>query len=409
MTCLFRIACLASIGLALGVLPRVVFAQSGTMSTGLYSDEGSFRPDLSPGDLKVIERVLGLDAAEKQALDELYSGYSTTLRNEGSEVRDFVNGEIERAQMMQNANLLDKAQKRLAEWGSHSEKVKRTFLDDLKSLLSKDQEARWPIVERELRRIRLVGGGRLSGENVDLVRLTEEVMGIPPTADLAELLNRYSGELDHALVARNEFLASKSQKFSDSMTTNPAAAKETWEESQRVRGNVRDINDRYARMIAEQLPAEKRAEFQRRVFSQTYPAIVRPTLVEEYLKDAAEVATLTAGQRSQIAAIRSRYEVDRTALMAKGGVAWRQFEAEDKPQQLAEALGERAKDPSSQLFTGAWLPDTHPLIRYRRDRLVLDQALRASLDGVLTTEQKNSAPGRTTPTATFQNWEPWGL
>ena len=31
--------------------------------------------------------------------------------------------------------------------------LKKSFMEDLKSLLTRDQEARWPIVERELRRM----------------------------------------------------------------------------------------------------------------------------------------------------------------------------------------------------------------------------------------------------------------
>lgn len=399
------LTCLAVISLTVAA----AFAQSGTMSMGLYNDESSFRPDLSGADLKVIQRVLGLDGVEKQALDDLYSGYAATLKNEGGEVRDFVNGEIERAQIMQDAGLLNKARARITEWEAHSEKVKKAFLEDLKSLLSKDQEARWPIVERELRRIKHIGGGRLSGESVDLVRLTEDVLGTAPTGETAELLNRYSGELDRAMLTREEFLKDKQSVFAESMGSNPAAAKDMWNEAQRVRGAIRDINDRYARLIAEQMPKEKRAEFQRRVFSLTYPVLVRPTPAEKYLKDAADLESLNAGQKSQIAAIKGRYEADRAALWTKGAVAWRQYESEDKPELLAEALGEREKDKHRLQYTGAWMPDTHPLIKYRRERLVLDQALRSSIDAVLTPEQKGNVPSRTTPYAQFENWEPNGL
>ncbi len=394
---------------AVALLAGHAHAQSGTMSTGLYSSESSFRPDLSAGDLKVIERVLGLDTTEKQALDELYAGYAATLKNEGGEVRDFVNGEIERAQALQNANLLDKARQRIMEWERHSEKVKKAFLDDLKSLLSKDQEARWPIVERELRRIRLIGNGRLSGESVDLVRLTEDALGAVPEAELAELLNRYSGELDHALQSREEFLNAKRSTFHELITSNPAAAKELWEEAQRVRGSVRDVNDRYARMIAEQISAAKRSSFQKQVFNKTYPVLVRPTIAETYLKDAGELGTLTAQQKSMITGIKNRYETELSALKAKGGAAWRQYESEDKPEQLAVALGERVKDENHQLYTGAWLPETHPLVRYRLDRLTLDRDLRNSLDAALTPEQRGNVPSRTTPNAMFENWEPYGL
>ncbi len=47
--------------------------------------------------------------------------------------------------------------------------------------------------------MKYIGGGRLSGESIDLVRLTDEVLGTEtPSKELADLLNRYSDDLDHA-------------------------------------------------------------------------------------------------------------------------------------------------------------------------------------------------------------------
>ncbi len=382
-------------------------AQQGTMSMGLYNDGSSFRPDLTSADLKLIERVLGLGEPERLALDELYSGYAATLRNEGDAVRDFVSNEIERAQIMQDVGLLNKARAKVADWDKRSEQIKKTFLDDLKSLLTREEEARWPIVERELRRLKHIGGGRLSGESVDLVKMTEEVLGSPPAGELAELLNRYSEELDHAILARDSFLEAKRKDFSDAIQNDPARAKEIWEESQKVRGALRDINDRYARLIGERLPQDKRAEFQRRFFDRSYPSLVGPTRAQEYLKDAADLSTLTADQKSQIASIKTKYDSDRRALLVKAAQGWRQFEAEEKPESLLLAIGEKARD--QRQYTGAWLPDTHPLIKYRQERLILDRALRESLDAMLKPDQRSAIPTRDTPYAKFENWSPWGL
>src|SRR6516162_1187346 len=148
--------------------------------------------------------------------------------------------------------------------------MKKSFLSDLKSLLTREQEARWPIVERELRRLKTIGTGRLAGESLDLNRLTEDALGEPPTGELGEMLNRYCEEIDHALAAREEFLTAKNKDFSEAETADPQAALKIWNEAQRVRGNVRDINDRYARMIAEKLPPTKATAFRNQVFDQSY-------------------------------------------------------------------------------------------------------------------------------------------
>jgi hypothetical protein len=399
-----RVAGMIAVGIA-----AVARAQSGSMSMGLYNDESSFRPTLSSADLKVLVRVLGLGKAETQAVEDLHAGYAAALRNEGGEVRDFVSGEIEKAQAMQNVGLLDTARQRVKEWEARSEKLKKAFLDDLKSLLSREEEARWPIVERELRRMKNIGNGRLAGETLDVVRLTEDVLGQPAAGELAEVLHRYSSELDYALVARERFLDENQKSFPDMIKNDLPKAKDLWNEAQRLRGAVRDTNERYARLVAEALPADRRTKFQFRVFEVSFPAIVRPTLAEGYLKDVDEVQSLTAEQRSRISAIRAKFEADRWSLWMKAGPAWKRFEADDKPRELAKALGEWQEDPKHQLYTGAWLPESHPLVKYRQERLALDQALRASLDSVLTAEQREAVPGRATHYARFENWEAWGL
>jgi hypothetical protein len=404
---LHAVAMAAFLGLA--AVPAPTLAQSGSMSMGLYGGEESFKPDLASRDLKLITRVLGLSPEEERALSDLYAGYAAALQGEGGEVRDFVTGEIERAEIMEDTKQLDKAQKRLAEWAKRSEQIKKTFLEDLRSLLSREQEGRWPIVERELRRHKHIGDGRLSGESVDLVRLTEDVLGTPPTAALAELLNRYSEELDRALVAREAFLKDKGKGFSEELKGDPQKAKALWGEASRIRDVVRDTNERYARRIAELLPDEKKPPFERKYFDECYRVVVRPTKAEEYLKDAVTLVSLTPEQKSRLETIRSRYDGDRRAFLVRAAAAWRQYEADAKPDWLARALGERPEEKYTQQYNGAWLPETHPLSQCRKDRLVLDQAVRKAIDGVLTAEQKAAVPSRSTPYAKFENWEPYGL
>jgi len=393
---------------SLGHVERAL-AQHSSMSMSLYNDESSFRPDLSQRDLKLIVRVLGLGTAEQQALNDLYSGYAGTLQTEGADVKSFVNGEIERAEMMQDVRLLDKAQKRLGEWEKRSEQVKKQFLDDLKSLLTREQEGRWPIVERELRRLRLIGSGRLRGESHDLVRITEDDLGAAPSPELAETLNRYSDELDRALVARDGYLTENNKPFSECESSDPQKARGIWDGAQRVRAAVRDINDRFVRLIAPELPADKRPQFEKQVFDQSYRALTEPTKTDTYLKESSDVPGLSGEQKSRLAEVRSKHETRKRELLTVAARAWRDFESTNKPSALAEALGEKPKDETQRMYNGAWLPESHPLVQYRKDRLELDRATRASVDAVLTPEQRAGAASKVEPYAKFVNWCPWGL
>lgn len=394
--------------LLLAVAPAAL-AQNGSMSMGLYGGEDSFRPDLSSRDLKVIVRVLKLQPEAEKALLDLYSGYDGALQSEGAAVKEFVEKEIEKAEIMQDPGLLGPAQKRLGEWRNRSEKIKKTFLEDLKSLLTSEQESRWPIVERELRRMKLISGGHLCGESIDLVRLTDEVLGAEPGDELAAMLNRYSDELDHALVARQALLDDKQPEYTEKLKSDPKAAEGIWREVQRARAAVRDVNDRYVRLIAAQLPTDKAARLNSEYFDQSYRPITKPTRLDDYVKDAGELKTLTGGQKSQLALIKAKYDTDKHALLEKQAKAWRDFEMDWKPSELAKALGEKQDDEYPQHYNGAWLPENNPLIQTRRERLELDQQVRKDLEAMLTDEQKAAIPSRLTPYARFDNWSPWGL
>jgi Skp family chaperone for outer membrane proteins len=391
-------------------LAPAALAQSGSMSMGLYGGDDSFRPDLSSRDLKVIVRVLHLQPEAEKALMDLYAGYDGSLQNEGAAVKDFVNEHIEKAEIMQNTDLLGPAHAKLAKWRERSEQIKKTFLEDLKSLLTTDQEARWPIVERELRRMKYVGSGKLCGESIDLVRMTEDVLGKEsPPQELADLLNRYSDDLDHAMVARQALLDEKQKDYEEKCKSDPKAAEAIWKDVQHARAAVRDVNDRYVRLIAAQLSPDKAADLSRKYFDQSFRPITKPTRLDDYVKDVGELKTLTPSQESVFKTIKAKYETDRRAVQERQAKAWRDFEMDWKPEGLAQALGEQHDDPQHQRYNGAWLPETHPLIQTRKERLELDQQVRKSLDALLTEEQRTAIPSRLTPYARFDNWSPWGL
>jgi hypothetical protein len=392
------------------LLASAALAQGGSMSMGLYGGDDSFRPDLSSRDLRVIIRVLSLKPDAEKALMDLFAGYDGTLQSEGQAVKEYVNDHIEKAEAMMDPSLLKPAQERLDKWRERSEQIKKAFLADLKSLLTSDQEARWPVVERELRRMKFVGGGKLCGESIDLVRMTEDVLGkAEPPHELAELLNRYSDELDHAIVARQAFMDENEKGFNDKCKSDPKAGEAIWKEAQHLHAAVRDVNERYVRLIAAQLPADKSTDLNHKYFDASYRPITKPTRLDDYVKDAAELKTLTPAQQSAFKTLKAKYDTDKRAVMERQAKAWRDFEMEWKPDTLAEPMENHRTEPHQQRYNGSWLPDNHPLIVTRKERFELDASVRKSLDAILTEEQRKEVPSRLTPYARFDNWEPYGL
>ncbi|HYE60653.1 MAG TPA: hypothetical protein VD997_01535 [Phycisphaerales bacterium] len=395
--------------LAVGGISTPSLAQNGSMSMALLGGTNSFRPDLTQRDLKVIIRVLGLKGESLTALQNLYDGYAGTLASEGAAVREYVAEVIEKSEILQNVDLLKPANERIEQWNKRSEQIKKTFLDDLKSLLTREEESRWPIVERELRRIRHVSAGLLTGENVDLVRLTEDVVGeAGATGELAELLNRYSDELDHALVARKKAKDENTELYSKGLKEDPEQARKAWKAVNDARLAVQALNDRYARLIAAQVPPEKKQAFERAWFERCYPMVCRPTRLDEYLKDAQQLQSLTGEQKSQLKAIAGRYEERVWQHRQVAAKAWREFETEHRRVQLEEAITKDRTDRHNQ-YNGSWLPESHPINATRRERLEIDRDFRRQIDAVLTPEQRDEVPTRLTPFAKYESWQPNGL
>jgi Spy/CpxP family protein refolding chaperone len=383
------------------------FAQFGSMHTSLYSPE--LNPEFSARDLKVMIRVLELTPEAQDALRALYDNYTSTLKREGDRVRELADAEAERAELLNDSSLLEPARKRLSDFSARAIELRKTFLDDLKSLLTREQEANWPILERELRRIKSIPKGRLAGESLDIVRLTEDLIGdtqMPP--QVLEILGTYRLEIDRALVARDTLIAAESKSYNAALKDDPEKAKGTYSQIRDRRTAVRDINERYARLIAAELPDDKRTSLEKKIFELSYPMLIRPTRVDEYLKGAAELESLTADQRTQLKGLKARRDADTLAWAKQAAVGWRRMEEEELPGELAKALGQ-PHDPSeyTQRYNGSWLPEDHPLVQARLQRLELDRALRSQLDQILSAEQRAEVPTRIQGTAKFENWVSW--
>ncbi len=401
---------LAALIAGLTVLAAPARAQHGSMATSLFSEEAHFSPEFSARDLKVMIGVLDLKPEEQEALSALYTAYADTLRAEGAAVREAVSEALERAEIMNDAGLMAPGSAAMEKWSARSEEIKASFLADLKSLLTREQESRWPILERELRRIKRVGSGQVTGESVDLVRLVEGALeGSAVPAAVAELLARYRDELDRALIARDMYLDAVKSDYRAALKDDPARGLTLWKEARHRRVAVRDCNERFARQIAPELPPEHRASFEERVFELSFPMLAKDTRTDTYLKDAAALTSLTPEQTSELSAVANRHRSQRTAWQREAAAAWRLYEDAAMPSDLAGALGESAGDENRNQYNGAWLDESHPLTAARRARYGLDRTTRAGIDRILTPRQREEVPSRTSPMARFDDWSPWGL
>ncbi len=406
---------LAASLLLLLALPLAAFAQGGSMAMSIFSDESTFSPELTRGDLDVFKRVLALKPDEILAMEDLYGAYANTLKTEGLAVRQFVAEKMEESEAMADTRLLAPAHKRLEEWGKRSDQLKKTFMEDLKALLTRDQEARWPIVERELRRIKLLGHGRLPGEQPDLVKLLEDLPAeAKRSAAIPDLLERYSQDIDRAIVSRTKFLDENGdhKKFNDLVESDPVAAKKLYDRATREREAIVNVNERYLREICAELPPADAQALKDRFFKLSYYLLAKGTRGERYILAAGKLDDLTSEQRSQVDAILAEYDRERRVIVGKMAEIVREEKSSRLPDNLDRKLNPPPPAPPGERNQNEWdrgLPEGHPMLGLRRSRFELDRAFRTRIDAVLTPDQRDRLPDQALEAVTYYDDSPWGL
>ncbi|MCK6477838.1 MAG: hypothetical protein L6Q35_13525 [Phycisphaerales bacterium] len=397
------------LALILGPLTSLVprAAAQGSMAMSFFSD-GDFTPTLSRSDLDVFVRVLKLKDAEIAAMNDLYEGYSETIRREARHIREVVFDAIEESESYSDPGKLDPAQEALTKWREQAEVLKRTFIDDLKSLLTREQEERWPIVERELRRMKNMGG-RLTGEGLDVVRLVSDLKLNPPPPGVEDALEVYSQELDRLLIQRNAFIDQNSPRFEDLIKSDPQAAEIMFRDATRIRASIRDLNLRTIAAISAMLPPDAQRRLQDAINQQVNRRVEVKSRAEGQLNEARKLDDLTPDQVAQLDELEQWYTARVDPWKLRVLDALRESEETDLPTALRQALG-REPPPREGDHNAQWrLPPDHPLLKLRLERLEVDREMRRKLGNILTPGQREDLPPGRDAYAVFNDFTPGTL
>lgn len=398
---------IAILTLLLAATPSGLLAQ-GSMSMSFFSAQ-DFAPTLSKGDLDVFVRVLKLKETETQAMHELYEGYAETIRRESTRVRETVYDAMDESEMFVDPGKLGPAYKAMEDWRKQAETLKRTFVDDLKTLLTKEQEQRWPIVERELRRMKLVGG-RLTGEGLDVVRMVNGLKIESLSTPAEESLETYSQELDRLLLQREKFIEEHSPKFGELMDSDPKAAEQLFRDCVRIRIAIRDLNERTARSIAAELPPDASAKLLDQLAKEIGSRASIKSRAESLLKEAKELEGLTPKQMLDLDELSDWYTARLDPWKHRLASAIREDEETDMPESLLRSLGKLPPQQNTSDGYDQWrLPPEHPLVKLRIERHDLDKELRRKLMNILTPEQQDTLPPGRESYVMFNSYRPSGL
>ncbi|MCX5690888.1 MAG: hypothetical protein NTV94_14075 [Planctomycetota bacterium] len=387
-----------------------------SMSIGVSSPQNAFKPAINAGDISVIARVLSLGEAERDALRALHEGHLSSVKARRDAVQEELQERIERAQITGDWEAAQASTQEQEMWTGEAKKLCEGFLADLKSLLTREQVDRWPLVERELRRFDRIGAGRFGGESIDVIRLVED---LAPKVWLdqaaADVLTEYATKVDGLIKARDEAInGEQSGSFHALAKTDKAAAERVWAAARAGRIALRDLNQATAERIAGFLPDTQAFALRRKVMELAYPTLMKPTRTEAFVRAVGDLDSLDAPQREAVQTIVTDYDRRLWDLLKEMASVRREQDAAAKPVELRENAMQTATTADGQeinFISSANIkanPDD-PLVKVKLRRLELDRDTKQKLMPILKEAQAEACRQPPAEQLLFGEDEFWGL
>jgi len=391
MKTLIRCAFLA---LAIACVPVLAPAQVAVRASLGGAGAGPSAGKISKPAMERYARTLKLDDAQKEAAGQLHAAFSETWGAAQKEANEQMKALQEDADPSEMGEVFKKMPEIFTKSATKQAAATKQFLDDLRSLLTPDQERQWPTLERLRRResgltMYAMPFGSVSGAKLDLVQLIDGLkMPADEMAKASSAIEAYEVELDRVLAdnqkSAEEFAAEQQKKTPKpeggdapmAFDMESAKAQMTMMRQQAIR--VRDLNQKHVRAIGSGLSdawrAKLDAEFRTRSFRQVY----KESYATRALGAAEKFADLTDDQRKLIAELKAEYQREAPALNDRWASEQEKADTEGKAGGMS-FFGTGEEEPSA-------------LADARKARRELDRSVEKRLKGALGEAQKPRLP-----------------
>lgn len=356
------------------------WAQPGGGRRGFGGGADGMLPQIGSRQVDKFSKLLAMTKDQKDAADALLEGYAGQAAAAAKLMRDAGQKAREEFQETNDPAVFEKMQTSMTKFRDERKKLDESFMTDLKSILTPEQAAKWPAVERTQRRDATLRWGRLSGERVDLVELTDrQELAADVRSQVTPLLDQYEDELDRELVRRNEVYEGAMEKMMELRRSGEMDKMQDIVEKGREAGRrVRDVNRKYFRQLIETVPQDKRSAFEAGFNQESYPDVYRKSYSARAADAAMAMADLTPEQKDQITTIRKRFDEAFGPLQTKMVAAT--IETEDNFN-IADMMNRGGQDG--------------PMSELREERRDLERKLLDDVKKVLSDDQQTRLPERT--------------
>lgn len=355
---------------------------------------GLFEAGVTSRQVDSMGKQLNLTSEQSAAVDALFEAYqdgNNDLMRQARETMESMRDDMRGAfrDGGPDPDLMRRMGEEFDKFRKSRKDLETSFFNDVKAVLTPEQTAQWPSVERTHRRESTINRGLMAGERVDLVRLTES-LELPDDAEaqIRPILEQYATDLDRELVARNTAYDEGQAKMRDAFQSgNMADLDKVVEQGRAVSTRVRDVNRRYARQLEGVLPEESRQKFNEAFKRESFPLIYRPTLASRTVEAAPTLPDLDDTQRSAIQTIVDGYRRDSASINKELETAWEAREASFRPQDMMG--GGRGG-----FGRGGMLGDDERSQELRDRRRTLEETTVEKIKAVLRPEQIEQLPTR---------------
>ena len=184
----------------------------------------------------------------------------------------------------------------LEDWVAERKALRAALETNLEAQLSDDQLVLWPAFERYLVREKSLPRGRLSGEEVNLFAVVDEIELEEASFERLEgLLDEYEMAIHEALVVRDEYLMNSAPLLFKAMRDGDVPdAERVLKQQLRYREGVRNVNDRFRDLLVDALTVEaERERLRDTVLSEAYDRIYTTTWGERSFNQVLEEMELS--------------------------------------------------------------------------------------------------------------------
>jgi hypothetical protein len=298
---------------------------------GLFGPSGSFEGGITRKGVNAYAKILSLDETQKEAALDLMKGNRAALKELQKEMEAKSNALQEKMREAGDFQLMAKEMPAIAKEAMNKARaIEKSFFEDLKALLTPEQEAKFNLVEYHRRRETWLRIGLRSGQGVDLIEALEKNKIDPKSnPELNEAVNAYMENVDKLLRPVEGLLDEAMTKMFDKMGKGDfMTMADAFVPMDDQAKKIRDLNRDAARKILPLLSEKDRAAVDLDIKRRSFPRIYKESNPERAMAAALKFDDATQDQKDAIKSLMESYKRDAESANDKWAAA--QEEKEEK-------------------------------------------------------------------------------